>query len=607
MGPSSLSSRLPEAASAYWAQLPADLDRDAARAFLAQLAQRVAGTLGVPKPDVLGDGHDARAITHIVDSVPAEFLVPDLLGATWEQLMTSSVRRARGAHFTPIAVADRVVGHAFDQAKIIATGQSDELRVWDPAAGGGAFLLAAARWLEQSTSMTRPDIVASLYASDVDSVALDVCAASLELWSGGVATPVVACADALLDLPSEWPEDFSAVVGNPPFLGQLSTDTARDETRRSKLALAYPDVSHGYVDECALFLHLSLARTKPGGVVSLILPESVLAARDASAVRILADDRAMMKTLWVDDGQSFDASVDVVAPVLVVRREPVLAHTSSSAQSEQARVVLGDDLDGVEVGKQTDGHWAPLLAAARGVPAVEPSGASGAVADIALVTAGFRQHFYGIADAVEESSGSSSDRPLVTAGAIDPLCLRWGLGTVKFAGVRWAKPVVNVANIPDPAVRSWFEARSVPKLLVASQTRVIEVVVDESGALLPSVPVLSVEPQNPEDLWRLAAALSSPVMSAWMATRAAGTGLATTAFRIRASELATAPLPTDVAAWSVGAQVAREAQHAVEMGDASTYATSMKTFAEVMNSAYRAEDGRLIDWWWDRLRLPEVC
>ena len=61
----------------------------------------------------------------------------ELLGALHEGLRSRSDRRRNGAVYTPAAVADRLVGQAF-------TGLDVPRAVCDPAAGGGAFLLAAA-------------------------------------------------------------------------------------------------------------------------------------------------------------------------------------------------------------------------------------------------------------------------------------------------------------------------------------------------------------------------------------------------------------------------------------------------------------------------------
>ncbi|HYF47309.1 MAG TPA: N-6 DNA methylase, partial [Acidimicrobiales bacterium] len=60
----------------------------------------------------------------------------DLLGLAHEALLAPADRKARGAHYTPPALADRLVA---------LTLPPRPERVLDPACGGGAFLLASAR------------------------------------------------------------------------------------------------------------------------------------------------------------------------------------------------------------------------------------------------------------------------------------------------------------------------------------------------------------------------------------------------------------------------------------------------------------------------------
>jgi hypothetical protein len=157
--------------------------------------------------------------------------------------------------------------------------------------------------------------------------------------------------------------------------------------------------------------------------------------------------------------------------------------------------------------------------------------------------------------------------------------------------------VVDLAAVgaTDPAVGSWLEARCRPKLLVATQTTVVEVVVDPVGDLVPLTPLVVVEPE-PGDLWHLAAALSSPAVTALAASRSVGAARSAGRIKLSARQLADLPLPTDPTAWDEGAGLAR-ALH--EAGRAATRDAWMG-FGEAMGRAYKASDDGVLEWWWAR-------
>lgn len=570
-----------------------------ARQRIVAFARHCATVAGSPAPSVFrADPDSPTALVDVLLSVPAQQCTIDSLGTVWEQLLDSADRRAQGAHFTPRAVADRVAELAFD----LGDHNRAVPKVWDPACGGGAFLIAAARWLEAHTAHERSSIVARLYASDIDATALDVCDAALELWAAGAARPNVVVADALLDLPQSWPPDFDVVIGNPPFLGQLTSDTTRSDARRRQLVDSYRSASGTYVDEAGVFVELSLQRTSADATVALVVPESILGARDAESMRQVVHEDARLARLWIDEGQSFNAAVDVVA--LILSRGPSNTASSKSASTDIA-LGVADPPTFTTVATPMATSWAPLLAHARGVPAVSLRSLH-TLADRALVTAGFRQHFYGIADAVSEAGASASGghHPrLITSGAIEPLRSLWANKPVRFAGSRWEAPVLVINDIADDKVREWFAARLVPKILLASQTKVVEAIVDADGALVPSVPVISVEPADPADIWHLAAALSAPAVSAWMLSEAAGTGLSHDAIRLRAATLATVPMPHSQVDWDAGARYAQRAHDAQAHNDGALYRCAMGDLAQSMNSAYGVGE-HVGSWWWERIRLP---
>lgn len=568
--------------------LPNALAFASPREIVAGLSRYVASELGCHAPAAFaGDPDCTTALRQHLAGLSPGCCTPDLLGTVWEQLLAPPERRAQGAHFTPRAVAERLVS-----LTLAAAGHHPEL-IWDPTCGGGAFLLAAARAVEAQSSRSRDEIVGGMYASDIDATALAVCDATLELWSRGT-RPVTHVGDALVTLPKSWPDAVDLIVGNPPFLGQLTTDTARDGERRSALAVEYANVALGYVDESALFLELSVRRVSATGAVGLILPESFLGARDAEGARASAQSSMQLSTLWVDEGQSFAASVDVVGVVL----------SSSTTSARGSRVVRGLQSDfGAPVPEPPAASWAPLLADALGVPQIAIA-SEATLGAHAAITAGFRQHFYGIADAVQDGVPTPANPQLMTSGTIDPLRSSWGTTSVRFARRRWNTPVLDMAAIPDDAVRTWFQDRCVPKVLLASQTKVVEALVDETGVMVPSVPVISVEPHDAAFVWHLAAVLTCPAVTTWMLREAAGTGLSHDSVRIRAKTLARVPLPPDRSAWNAGAVAAQTAQNASHHGDEGQYVSSLRELANAMGSAYGVEEA-IGAWWWERIRLPE--
>ncbi len=576
----------------FLGQLPTGSRADHALVALSAIAKEVASRLEVPVPRALTpvDGHVDDSILDALANLDDSDYTPDLLGVAWERMMSVDQRRSQGAHFTPRELAERVVERAIEGRRITDA----PIKIWDPAAGGGAFLLAAAREVERRFGLERGAVVGLLYASDLDPLALRVCDASLELWCGGTARPHTAEGDALLDLPDDWPTDFDLVVGNPPFLGQLTSDTARAASETARLKQRYGALASGYVDQAGLFIELGLTHLARHGALGFVLPQSLLGSADAEPVRASAQRHARIASLWIDDDRSFDAAVEVVALVLVADD-----HVAGTTE-----VVLGAG-DPIDVSTPSARSWASLLAAAQGVPVVRLGAGSENISDRATATAGFRQHYYGIADAVVESTdgevGSGMGRGrLMTAGTIDPLADLWGSRPVKFAGTTWDAPVLLLERVEDTAVRQWFGDRLVPKLLMASQTAVLEVVVDTTGEMVPSVPVVTVEPHDPDMLWHLAAAITSPAVCAYLLTHAAGTGLSASAIRVRAGAIGAIPLPPPSTAWDTGAAEAERAQVAWAAGDRIEHGDALRKLAIAMGEAYGG-DGRLVNWWVERL------
>ena len=486
------------------------------------------------------------------------------LGRDYETSLDPTRRRRDGVHYTPRAIADELVERAF-AAHLSVIASEVPFSVCDPTCGAGVFLLSAADALV-ARGRTPFAALACLRGMDIDPEALEVARAELLVWARthGVTAElpsVLVVGDALND---QWPNDgrLDVVVGNPPFGGQLAGATVRDESAVAGAAriLGRPA---GYTDTAGVLLVRALDAVRPGGSVVFVQPLSILGARDGAIVRDSVSPA--LESIWIPDDQLFDAAVHVCAPVL--RKPNPVAAGSHNNESDVIPT------------------WTELAAEAMGVPSVRLGGAP--LSSLADCTAGFRHEFYDVAAATVErgSIGSeSADFPkLITVGLIDPARLLWGTRAARIAGTTFAEPVVDVAKLSKP-----FELRKRPKLLVATQTRVIEAVADYDGMLWPSVPVISVLPRSDDAgaLDLLLAALIAPPASVWAARQAAGTARSPGAVRLSATQLAQLPLPTDRALWNEGSEQLR--------------AGRLTTAVRTLTAAYglnEHDQSVVLDWW----------
>ncbi|MEX0848236.1 MAG: N-6 DNA methylase [Ilumatobacteraceae bacterium] len=401
-----------------------------------------------------------------------------------------SRRKQLGAWYTPEALVDHVVA---------LTARAGRTRrpvvVVDPACGDGRFLAAARRALGPRARLVGVDIdpgaVASARAAVPDAEIIEADALSFD-WSG---------------------IEADVVVGNPPFLSQMATATLRAEPSRFG--------GGPYADVAADFLALSVAITRPGGRVGLVLPQSILTTRDTAPIRTGVAERAAIVHAWWSTTRVFSAHVHTCALVLQVGAvQAEVTRTFGTSFAERPAVRL-------------DRSWGALLLDGAPVDAVEPGGPC--LGDIATVSVDFRDQYYGLVGAVGDDVDGP---PLVTSGLIDPGRCLWGQRPTRFAKQRYEAPRVDLSAL-TPKLQRWAANRLVPKVLVANQARTIESVIDAPGVWLPSVPVLTCVGG---DLDRIHAVLSSPTATSWVRLHAAGSGLSHDSVRLTPSLLASIPL-----------------------------------------------------------------
>lgn len=543
-------------------------------------------------------------LSHAAEAWRAEGERADI-GAAYERLLGiapeasigvrggASARTTRGAFYTPWGVIDHLLDLALEPSldEADASAQSPAarerallaIRVCDPACGTGRFLLGAARRIARRVAAARADagaanpvgrpsnhvpervledvIRACVVGADIDPVAAALCRMNLSLACGARGptpddlAPRVGVCDAVLD-PSPilaalgGPEARAHVVlGNPPFLNQLGVATTHPRERAAALRRRFGVAVGGYADGAGAFLLLGLSLIREGGRVAMIQPLSFLAATDARALRDEIADRGALEACWVCPTQAFDAGVLTCAPVI----------RAGKASAGAPRITVGELFRRVapEVGASIvlagRDSWSHILAHAMGAPRAEARPGAALIGDVARATADFRDQYYGLRGAiVEDDDLAGRDRSrfprLITTAMLDPGRCAWGERPVRALGAAWRAPRVDLdALARDPEMASWARARLVPKVLLATQTKVLESWLDEAGDCLPLVPIITITAPTIGDLRRIVSALGSPRLTALAYRRRAGGALSAHAIRLSASDVLALPLePADV-------------------------------------------------------------
>ncbi len=216
----------------------------------------------------------------------------------------AELRKARGAFFTPPAIADYLVGWAL---------QNDPAaKVLDPTCGDGVFLQAAGQQLK-ALGRQVSDLDEQVFGIDLHRESLDEAMRLLEVEN--LDAHLVASDFFAVPTPdvSDSPLPFvDAVVGNPPF---IRYQEHVGDSRRMSVEAAFKQGVRlsGLASSWAASLAHAAGFLKPEGRLAMVLPAELLTVGYAEPIRTWLRKRFGQVNLVVFEHVQFeDALVDVV-------------------------------------------------------------------------------------------------------------------------------------------------------------------------------------------------------------------------------------------------------------------------------------------------------
>ncbi|MGB3492505.1 MAG: DNA methyltransferase [Elainellaceae cyanobacterium] len=520
----------------------------------------------------------------------------------------SSQRKRQGAYYTPVEMVDYVVGqtvgvglpghrpHRLHSSPTVPT----DLRILDPACGGGIFLLVAYRYLlawhqhQARRSLAfeeRQTLVQTAIAGvDLDPWAVEVTRLSLHLElirdcqtlsSSALESPstslhrAIRQGNALIDDDEfSWQAafpgavssgGFDVVIGNPPYLDSEAMTVWHPQWRHH--CTQHYQSARGNWDLFCVFIEKALMLCKPRGLHSFVVPNKLLSARYATAARSLLTQHSQIRSIRdYSLTDLFDAAVYPL--VYVVKRRspanpshnPVNAAPIRYEQMKKGNLaceILHSRLIPLEQLTASPSAWCVDTNARRADLLQTLGDRFPTLGELAQVTGAATVaeayqlkpliHSLDIQECMTsanpQNSGQNGDRhfQVVNSGTIDRYCLRWAEKPMRYLGDRISQPVISSQALHQVLPRRYQQARAA-KLIVASMTRQLEVVADLDGCILAGKSTCIIQTDQLPLLYLLGI-LNSRLMNLLFLQHSQGNRLNGGYLRIGPSPLRQLPIP----------------------------------------------------------------
>jgi len=187
----------------------------------------------------------------------------DILGLIYQSLKSEGEKAKHGSYYTPKDIVNEIIS---DYVK-------DDQKILDPCCGTGQFLLMA------SNSISNPT---NLFGFDIDPIAVFIAKVNLVLKYKSIDFyPNITCKDTLFDYDSSSlfssEEQFDLILTNPPWGLHFENGTL------GTLKSLYPHIKS--FESFSYFLSKSIEMLDENGILSFILPESILNIKLHSDIR----------------------------------------------------------------------------------------------------------------------------------------------------------------------------------------------------------------------------------------------------------------------------------------------------------------------------------
>lgn len=261
----------------------------------------------------------------------------DVKGEAYEEIVGPNLRGDRGEFFTPRNVCDMIIDMLFFLIKDERLTSPGGFSLLDPAAGTGGFLISGTKFITSAFSKmgvseariresVRDIVDVNFYGMDFNPFLVRV--AQMNMVMHGDGSSNISHANSLAN-PSTWEQNdihdvrfgqFDIVATNPPFGTkarindpEILEDYEIAEIKASKRGLP-PELL--FIERCIRFL-------KPGGVLGIVLPDSILTNPSLEWIRNWILEKTYILSSIDLPSETFQPYTGTQTSVLILKKDDI--------------------------------------------------------------------------------------------------------------------------------------------------------------------------------------------------------------------------------------------------------------------------------------------
>ena len=448
----------------------------------------------------------------------------DVLGSIYEQYLgfmlkkfkkkttiveSYTQRKKMGSYYTPTYIVDFIVKNTIGNLVNTSTDKKHPT-VIDMACGSGSFLIKALSFLEARYKTSTLDekitlLQDSIYGVDLDPKAVQLAHLNLliQLLEKRAVLPFLSknirLGNSLISDPKitenafDWKESFSSilenggfdvVIGNPPYIDSEEMTRSQPKLREYYTTSQLYASAEGNWDIFCLFLERGLELLRPGGYLGMIVPNKLLSADYAAAIRGIIQK---YKILIIRDYSTIHVFNAAVYPVVVILKKEKPSNNTISleiaTQNEVGTISVQETNEFNQANLRDLATWSPLFKKTENELFEKVTGESTSLEQIAEVNgAATVSEAYETMEILKELTNHQYYFKFINTGTIDRYASLWNIQNTRIGG-SYEKPIVGKEEIRQLLPKR-AEQAATPKIIIGGMNKRLECYFDNDAEYL---------------------------------------------------------------------------------------------------------------------------